>query len=238
MALHRDFPRSPYDVLIPEQRWFPAAEELRTDQDKLLPPLVARIREEVKAWRDSGYVGATETSRALLTWWFDTHHLLEQGDGTQSQFRLWSVSSIRTGLPVFFGLMVALSARCHVIDANGDDVATAQFAVGSRCAEGGNQLRSRPDLSRTAGRIEHRNNGPGRAHLARAPRRRQGRTEIAYLVTSLPASKAGPTRLLGLVRGHWAIENRLHHVPDVSMVDVASALAAVHSPPSATSPNP
>ena len=44
MALHPDFPRSPYAVLPPEQRWFPAAEELRKDYDKLLPPLVARIR--------------------------------------------------------------------------------------------------------------------------------------------------------------------------------------------------
>ena len=42
-------------------------------------------------------------------------------------------------------------------------------------------------------------------------------SEIAYVVTSLPAEKAGPARLLGLSRGHWAIENRLHHVRDVSM---------------------
>ena len=40
-------------------RWFPAAEELRsTACEKLLPPLVAKVREEVKAWRDKGYAGA------------------------------------------------------------------------------------------------------------------------------------------------------------------------------------
>ena len=89
MALHPDFPRSPYAVLPPEQRWFPAAEELRTDYDKLLPPLVARIREEVAAWRRSGYVGASDTSRALLAWWFDTPHATEQADGTQGQFRYY-----------------------------------------------------------------------------------------------------------------------------------------------------
>lgn len=46
----------------------------------------------------------------------------------------------------------------------------------------------------------------------------QGRdsVEIAYLITSLPAAEAGPTRLLALNRAHWAIENRLHHIRDVS----------------------
>ena len=55
MALHPDFPRSPYATLPPNLRWFPAAEELRsTAYEKLLPPLVAKVREEVKAWRDVG----------------------------------------------------------------------------------------------------------------------------------------------------------------------------------------
>jgi hypothetical protein len=30
MALHPDFPRSPYEELSPDLRWFPAAEELRS----------------------------------------------------------------------------------------------------------------------------------------------------------------------------------------------------------------
>ncbi len=58
MALHPDFPRSPYAVLPPELRWFPAAEELRsTAYEKLLPPLVAKVREEVAAWREARYAG-------------------------------------------------------------------------------------------------------------------------------------------------------------------------------------
>ena len=90
MALHPDFPRSPYEVLPPDLRWFPAAEELRdTAYEKLLPPLVAKMREEVKAWRDADYAGASATSRALLRWWFETDHLIEQADGTQSQFRYY-----------------------------------------------------------------------------------------------------------------------------------------------------
>ena len=44
MALHPDFPRSPYGPISPDVRWFPAAEELRsTAYEKLLPPLVANI---------------------------------------------------------------------------------------------------------------------------------------------------------------------------------------------------
>lgn len=47
MTLHEEFPRSPYEVLKPDLRWFPAAQELRsTAYEKLLPPLVAKVREE------------------------------------------------------------------------------------------------------------------------------------------------------------------------------------------------
>jgi hypothetical protein len=62
---------------------------------------------------------------------------------------------------------------------------------------------------------------PGAAQVARIERsRRIGdkiSTEIAYLVTSLTAAQAAPARLLELKRDHWAIENRLHWVRDVSM---------------------
>jgi len=90
MALHPDFPSSPYEILSPEVRWFPAAEEMRASAyEKLLPPLVAKVREEVKAWRDKDYAGASETSKALLTWWFKSDHLVEQADGSQSLFRYY-----------------------------------------------------------------------------------------------------------------------------------------------------
>ena len=90
MSLHPEFPRSPYAPLIPSQRWFPADETLRsTAYEKLLPPLVAKIREEVHAWRQSGYRGATATSASLLHWWFDTDHLLEEADGSLSPFRYY-----------------------------------------------------------------------------------------------------------------------------------------------------
>ncbi len=61
---------------------------------------------------------------------------------------------------------------------------------------------------------------PGLAQVARLERRRTIRgkqtVEIVYLVTSLPSSQAGPERLLALSRDHWAIENKLHYVRDVT----------------------
>src|SRR3569832_1086996 len=90
MALYPDFPRSPYEILPPEQRWFPAAEEMRsTAYEKLLPPLVANIRREIAQWRDDHYAGASATSRALLNWWFKTEHMTEEADGSLSPFRYY-----------------------------------------------------------------------------------------------------------------------------------------------------
>ena len=90
MALHPNFPGSPYAILDPSIRWFPADEALReTSSEKLMPPLVPQLRKKVKEWRDSGYVGATDTSRGLLNWWFNTPHLLLQADGTMTEFQYY-----------------------------------------------------------------------------------------------------------------------------------------------------
>ena len=90
MALHPDFPESPHDIIDPSVRWFPADEALRdTDYGKLLPPLVHEIREQVKGWRDDSYSGATDTSRALLNWWFNTPHPIEGADGTMNEFQYY-----------------------------------------------------------------------------------------------------------------------------------------------------
>lgn len=90
MALHPDFPSSPYEILDPELRWFPGDDLFRElGRQKLLPPLVENIRQQVKAWRDSGYDGATATSKALLRWWFQTEHLIPQADGTTFNFRYY-----------------------------------------------------------------------------------------------------------------------------------------------------
>jgi len=90
MGLHPDFPTSPHAILDPDIRWFPADESMReTTMDKLIPPLVAQLRKKVKEFRESGYVGATDTTRSLLSWWFDTPHLLEKSDGMMSEFQYY-----------------------------------------------------------------------------------------------------------------------------------------------------
>jgi type III restriction enzyme len=90
MALHKDFPDSPHAILDPDIRWFPADEALReTGMEKLMPPLVAHLRREVKKFRDSGYAGATDTSKSLLTWWFAKPHLLPKADGSMMQFEYY-----------------------------------------------------------------------------------------------------------------------------------------------------
>lgn len=90
MALHPNFPHSPHAILDPAIRWFPADEALRSSSfEKLLPPLVPTLRKKVKAWRDDGYAGATDTSRSLLNYWFNTPHLLPQLDGTTAEFQYY-----------------------------------------------------------------------------------------------------------------------------------------------------
>ena len=90
MALHKDFPRSPHEIIDPSLRWFPADEALReSSMEKLMPPLVAQLRKKVEEFRDAGYAGAADTSRSLLNWWFNTPHLLEQSDGTMAEFQYY-----------------------------------------------------------------------------------------------------------------------------------------------------
>ena len=90
MALHKDFPDSPHAILDPEVRWFPADEALRESSfEKLLPPLVPELRKQVKVWREKGYKGATDTSRSLLDYWFNTQHMLPVFDGSLEEFQYY-----------------------------------------------------------------------------------------------------------------------------------------------------
>ena len=66
MALHPNFPESPYTILDPAIRWFPANEALReAGMDRLMPPLVPQLRRKVKEL-DRGYKETTDTSKSLL----------------------------------------------------------------------------------------------------------------------------------------------------------------------------
>jgi predicted transposase YbfD/YdcC len=53
---------------------------------------------------------------------------------------------------------------------------------------------------------------------------RRWRTVVVYAITSLTFAQASPARLADLLRGHWAIENGLHHVRDVTFAEDASQL--------------
>lgn len=90
MSLPSKFSKSPYETLLPEYRWFPSDEDRREKGlDKLLPPLVAKLRRAVKEWRDSGYQGASQTSLLLLEWWFAHDHYLPTRDGATVNFRYY-----------------------------------------------------------------------------------------------------------------------------------------------------
>ena len=107
-----------------------------------------------------------------------------------------------------------------------------------------------PELDRTCdhahGRVEIRTlkavsvRGFGFPHAAqvlqvgrRVRDRRTGRrrkTQTAYAVTSLAHAQASPARLADLIRGHWAIENGLHQVRDVTFSEDASQLRTGAAP--------
>lgn len=54
--------------------------------------------------------------------------------------------------------------------------------------------------------------------------------ETAYAVTSLNRQQIDTADLADLVRGHWAIENRLHWVRDVTFGEDASTVRAGNAP--------
>ena len=51
MAMHKDFPPSPNEILKPDIGWFPADETLRdTSYEKLMPPSVPELHQRVFQW--------------------------------------------------------------------------------------------------------------------------------------------------------------------------------------------
>ena len=77
----------PFKILSPNERWAPSQSQMEAFQneyEKLLPPLVYKIRVAVAKWRDNSYQGASETSKSLLNFWFDREHWIGQ-----KQFRFF-----------------------------------------------------------------------------------------------------------------------------------------------------
>jgi type III restriction enzyme len=128
MALHPDFPKSPHAVLDPSIRWFPADESLReTTMDKLMPPLVAQLRRKVKEFRDSGYVGATDTSRSLLNWWFHTPHLLPQADGNMAEFQYFFAQQEAVETIVYLTDVVGVKDKFDLMRFDGSGAVSASM---------------------------------------------------------------------------------------------------------------
>ena len=72
---------SPFKVLSPKERWAPSQSQIDAFQnayEKLLPPLVYKIRLAVSQWREDGYTNASATSLSLLNFWFNQEHLIGQ----------------------------------------------------------------------------------------------------------------------------------------------------------------
>jgi hypothetical protein len=67
---------------------------------------------------------------------------------------------------------------------------------------------------------------PGVAQVGRLERTvsrgGEATVEVQYLITSVPRQRADAATLLGWLRGHWGIENRLHYVRDVTMGEDAN----------------
>lgn len=72
---------SAFTIIPPNERWAPSQNQFNAFQDayeKLLPPLVYKVRLAVAKWRDSGYEGASKTSKALFQHWFQEEHFIGQ----------------------------------------------------------------------------------------------------------------------------------------------------------------
>ena len=126
MALHPDFPKSPHVVVDPSVRWFPADEAQReSTMDKLMPPLVPQLRRKIADWREGGYVGATDTSRSLLTWWFLTPHLLDRADGAVEQFEYFFAQREAIESIVWLVDVVAYKDKCDLLRYDSSGVVSA-----------------------------------------------------------------------------------------------------------------
>jgi type III restriction enzyme len=67
----------PFRILTPNERWVPSQSQA-DDYEKMLPPLVHKIRSAVAKWRDDSYEGASDTSKSLMNFWFHQEHFIGQ----------------------------------------------------------------------------------------------------------------------------------------------------------------
>ena len=102
-------------------------------------PLVPAIREKVKAWREGGYKGVSDTTRILLNYWFYTDHRLSNGrkfayhyfqrEAVETLIFLYEVAQVRRHK----GLVEAFATRSDLRLLQYDDFARycVKMATGS-----------------------------------------------------------------------------------------------------------
>ncbi|MFF5235566.1 ISAs1 family transposase [Dactylosporangium sp. NPDC000521] len=119
-------------------------------------------------------------------------------------------------------LLVQVKANQPTLHAQLKRLPWAQIPAGDRTRDRGHGRRE----TRTVKAVTlHTPGGIAFAHAEQAVRITRTRTcattgktsrETAYLTVSLPAGQAQPRDLQDWIRRHWHIENRLHHVRDVT----------------------
>jgi len=91
---------SPYDIILPKDRWIPTKDINKKELHQILPPLVSKIRQEVFEWRKNNYPNISKTSKALINWWFLTEHedfryYFAQREAVETVIYLYEVANIR-----------------------------------------------------------------------------------------------------------------------------------------------
>ena len=106
------------------------------------------------------------------------------------------------------------------------------FARAESCHRHGDRREHR--YLRVATALPGEQDWPGIQQVCQVARvtKQQGKvtSQIRYAITSLRTRVADAKRLLHLVRGHWAIENRLHYVRDVTFGEDASQVRTGAAP--------
>lgn len=98
--------------------------------------------------------------------------------------------------------------------------ALADPALNARAGEAGTHAKAWPHLAQVC-RVDRRRVDARTGEIER---------KVSYAITSLPPARADAARLLGLLRGHWGIENRLHYVRDVTFDEDRSAVRTNAAP--------
>jgi type III restriction enzyme len=79
----------PFEIKLSSNRWAPGQDQVEAvnqEYEKLLPPLVHKVRAAVEKWRDAGYPDVSQTTRTLLNFWFNYDHTLANGENFQFYF--------------------------------------------------------------------------------------------------------------------------------------------------------